>query len=62
MRIEKVGLLQSVTRKGIAPAVEAAALRLREVGCRVFSDRKELTGGDMRYKIKAHFVHFFVLL
>lgn len=22
------------------------ALRLREVGCRVFSDRKELTGGD----------------
>ena len=46
MRIEKVGLLQSVTRKGIAPAVEAAALRLREVGCRVFSDRKELTGGD----------------
>ena len=45
MRIEKVGLLQSVTRKGIAPAVEAAALRLREVGCRVFSDRKELTGG-----------------
>lgn len=47
MRIEKVGLLQSVTRKGIAPAVEAAALRLREVGCRVFSDRKELTGGDV---------------
>ena len=46
MRIEKVGLLQSVTRKGIAPAVEAAALRLRDVGCRVFSDRKELTGGD----------------
>lgn len=46
MRIEKVGLLQSVTRKGIAPAVEAAALCLREVGCRVFSDRKELTGGD----------------
>lgn len=46
MRIEKVGLLQSVTRKGIAPAVEAAALRLREVGCRVFSDRKELRGGD----------------
>lgn len=46
MRIEKVGLLQSVTRKGIAPAVEAAALRLREVGCRVFSDRKELTGGE----------------
>ena len=46
MRIEKVGLLQSVTRKGIAPAVEVAALRLREVGCRVFSDRKELTGGD----------------
>lgn len=46
MRIEKVGLLQSVTRKGIAPAVEAAALRLREVGCRVFSDRIELTGGD----------------
>lgn len=46
MRIEKVGLLQSVTRKGIAPAVEAAALRLREVGCQVFSDRKELTGGD----------------
>ena len=46
MRIEKVGLLQSVTRKGIAPAVEAAALRLREVGCRGFSDRKELTGGD----------------
>ena len=46
MRIEKVVLLQSVTRKGIAPAVEAAALRLREVGCRVFSDRKELTGGD----------------
>ena len=46
MRIEKVGLLQSVTRKGNAPAVEAAALRLREVGCRVFSDRKELTGGD----------------
>lgn len=46
MRIEKVGLLQSVTRKGIAPAVEAAALRLREVGCRVLSDRKELTGGD----------------
>ena len=41
-----MGLLQSVTRKGIAPAVEAAALRLREVGCRVFSDRKELTGGD----------------
>ena len=46
MRIEKVGLLQSVTRKGIAPAVEAAALRLREVGCRVFSDRIEMTGGD----------------
>ena len=47
MRIEKIGLLQSVTRKGIAPAVEAAAQRLREVGCRVLSDREELTGGDI---------------
>ena len=53
MRIEKVGLLQSVTRKGIAPAVEAAALRLREVGCRVFSDRKELTGEEVIEKSDA---------
>lgn len=47
MKIERVGLLQGPHRGKVEAAVLAAAARLRSEGIEVYSDRAEISGGEV---------------
>ena len=46
MKIRKVGILQGTHRTAIKPSILQAAQQLKDAGCAVLSDRKEIALGD----------------